>query len=364
MTAPQFLQWFASYSLQAAMVIGFAVGLDRWSAAATTKSRVWTACFLSLLGLLAAGLLLPHAQWSAPWASAPKTAVLAAVEAQQDIGALVLRVWLFGVGVMVARLVVNFVRVQRFIKRQPPVAAEVDRHLRGLVEPETLFAAGKQVEFRIGPEEIGPFCYQFHRPLVFLPASLLACDPEELRHVLGHELTHLRTEHPMQLCLQKAVQCVLWFHPLVWMASGRASLVREFVCDDAASNDGAATAAYLRTLLVIVERQRRFSRSSLTLGRSVSEVRIRAARLVARCDGAGRPHRIPVVTATLAAASVAWFLWLPTDPLTSARSTYSPWPTWSAAALHAFDLPATDFPPFDARTLPHELGEASTGMDD
>jgi beta-lactamase regulating signal transducer with metallopeptidase domain len=237
------------------------------------------------------------------------------------------------------------------------VPTDVDRRFRGLVEPEALVAAGKPVEFRLGPEEIGPFCYQFHRPIVFLPASLLTCDPEELRHVLGHELTHLRTDHPMQLCLQKATQCVLWFHPLVWVASGRANLVREFVCDDAASGNGASTAAYLRTLLGIVERQRGFSRSSLALGRSVSEMRIRAARLVARHNRISPALRLPVVTATLVAAIVASLLWLPTDPLTSARSVSSPWPTWSAAVLHALDLPVADFPAFDARTTTHELAE-------
>jgi bla regulator protein BlaR1 len=356
-TTTQFLQWFSSYAFQSALVIGVAAGLDRWSSASTAKTRVWMACFVSLLGLLAVGLLLPHAQWVNPWAAAPKTTVLAAAEAEQRIGTLVLRVWLFGVAVMAARLAIHFVRVQRFISSQPPVPADIDRGLRELVSPEALVAAGKPVAFYIGPEEMGPFCYQFHRPLVFLPASLLAGDPQELRHVLQHELTHLQTEHPLQLFLQKTTQCVLWFHPLVWVASGRANLVREFVCDDAAANGGASTAAYLRTLLGIVERQRRFTQSRLALGRSVSEVRIRAARLVAHHNSGCSQRQYPVAAATLVTACAASFLWLPTDPLMSNRSAFSPWPTWSAAALHVLELPVQDFQPFDARTKPHELVE-------
>jgi bla regulator protein blaR1 len=374
MTATQFLQWIASYSLQSALVIGVAAGLERWSSASTTKTRVWTACFVSLLGLLAVGLLLPHAQWSNPWTTASKATVLAAAGAQEQIGTLALRVWLFGVVVMAARLGIHFLRVQWFIDRQPRVPTEVDCNLRKMVAPEALVAAGKPVEFRIGPEEIGPFCYQFHRPLIFLPASLFESDSQELRHVLEHELTHLRTEHPLQLFLQKTAQCVLWFHPLVWVASGRANLVREFVCDDAASNGGASTAAYLRTLLAIVERQRQFNRNRLALGRSVSEVRIRAARLVARHNtalhnialhngarhnGAAPSLSIPVVAATMLTALAVSLLWLPIDPLTSSRSAVSPWPTWSAATLHALDMPVRDFQTFHTRDRAHELTEGS-----
>lgn len=357
MSAIQFLQWIASYAIQAALVIGVAAGLERWSSASTTKSRVWTACFVSLLGLLAAGLLLPHPQLSSPWATASSATVLAAAGAEKEIGTLVLWVWLFGVVVMVARLAIHFVRVQWFINRQARVPAEVDRHLREMVAPETLVAAKKPVEFRIGPEEIGPFCYQFHRPLVFIPASLLETDSQELRHVLEHELAHLSTEHPLQLFLQKTTQCVLWFHPLVWVASNRANLVREFVCDDAASKGGAATAAYLRTLLAIVERQQRFKLSGLALGRSVSEVRVRAARLVAQHKGMSPDLRIPAVTATLLTALAASLLWAPIDPFTSSRSLLSPWPTWSAAMLHALDLPVRDFQTFHQRDRAHEVLE-------
>jgi hypothetical protein len=110
-------------------------------------------------------------------------------------------------------------------------------------------------------------------------------------------------------------------------------------------------------LLGIVERQRRFSQSRLALGRSVSEVRIRAARLVARHNGVHLSRRLPVVAATLLTAFVASFLWLPIDPLTSSRGTFSPWPTWSAAALHALDMPVQDYQPFDTRTKTHELAE-------
>ncbi|TWT98160.1 Regulatory protein BlaR1 [Botrimarina colliarenosi] len=356
MTTPQWTQWLLSYALQASLVIGVAAALDRWTHAATAKSRLWTGCFVSLLGLLAVGLLAPHVQWASPWSAAPPNVVVSALEVEQTLGSVLLTVWAFGIAVMVSRGVIDFIRVQRFITRQPRVTSKQDLRIRSLIKPPSLLIDGRQVDLRVAPEELGPFCYQFHRPLVFVPESLLNGEADDdLRNVLIHEMTHLCTEHPMQVFLQKTTQCVLWFHPLVWMASGRAGIVREFVCDDAASDQGASTAAYLRTLLKVVEnRQRRFG-AGLTIGRSVSEVRLRAARLVANLSEPSGSGGRRAVAGVVVAAVVATLVWLPVDPLASPRSRMSPWPAWSASVLHGLGVPARDFSDFNGSTHVYEL---------
>ncbi len=97
---------------------------------------------------------------------------------------------------------------------------------------------------------------------------------KNLRHVLLHEVEHLTTNHPFQLFWQHLVQVICWFHPAVWNAASRASLLREFTCDEVATNDGANSAAYLRTLLIIVERCERTKNASImTFGRTRSEIK-------------------------------------------------------------------------------------------
>lgn len=358
MTPADWLQFLLSYAVQAALVIGVAFGLDRWAhRAATIQSRVWTACYVSLLGILVTGLLLPRLNWFHPWSEISPSGLLVAAEVEEVLGKVVLTVWLLGVAVVAIRCVIDFVRVQRFIAACP--LATVGEHNRmGSLLPEASFTQGKRpILVRVSPEDLGPFCYQFHEPLIFIPQSLIDGDNGELRHILDHELTHLRTEHPLQLCLQKMVQCVLWFHPLVWIAAGRTSLVREFVCDDAATHCQASTASYLRTLLRIVEQRSNVRGGLLTIGRSAGEVRRRAERLVQtlKTDTPALGFR-PTLGVVLVAV-IASQLWLPTNPLNSTRSRRSPWPTWSAAALHALDVSVVDFQPFDERTQLHELRE-------
>jgi hypothetical protein len=91
------------------------------------------------------------------------------------------------------------------------------------------------------------------------------------------------------------------------------------------------------------------------MGRATSELKLRAQRLVGlRGTATSRLGRIGQVAVVIAAALVSQ-LWLPTDPLVSAESDYSPWPTWTAATLHSFDLPVRDFGPYDTRIQLHEL---------
>jgi beta-lactamase regulating signal transducer with metallopeptidase domain len=182
----------------------------------------------------------------------------------------------------------------------------------------------------------------------------MAGSPNELRHVLQHELTHLQTQHPLQVFTQRVVQTALWFVPAVWTAGRRASLAREFVCDDAAVDHGASPASYLRTLLRYAKQPIQGG-AVLAIAHSSSELRVRAQRLA-------RPESIAssrlaawapsiILLASLAASQA----WLPTNPLASPKTHYSPWPVWSAAALHAFDVSVRDFDQFDSRLQIYEL---------
>jgi beta-lactamase regulating signal transducer with metallopeptidase domain len=360
MTPAEWLQFLLSYSVQAALVIGVAFGLDQWShRASTAQSRVWTACYVTLLGVLAAGLLLPRMVWLHPWSEISPSGMLIAAEVENVLGKLILATWLLGAGVVVMRCVIEFLRVQRFIASCPAVSTDSIERIRLLFPEEVLKQGGRAIEVRLSPEDMGPFCYQFHQPFIFVTRSLMDGEEAELRHVLDHELTHLRTEHPLQLCLQKMVQTVLWFHPLVWMAAGRASLVREFVCDDAATHCQASTASYLRTLLRIVEHRNRAHSELLTIGRSIGEVRRRAERLVQMMgDSDFKPRSKPVLGVAMMGV-VASQLWLPTNPLDSSQSLHSPWPTWSAATLHTLNVSVADYQPFDEQTQIHELRQVA-----
>ncbi len=70
------------------------------------------------------------------------------------------------------------------------------------------------------------------RPIILLPpAALCGWSVEQLEMVLLHELAHLRRLDNLINILQRAVECVLFFHPVVWWLSGWLRLERELCCD-------------------------------------------------------------------------------------------------------------------------------------
>ncbi len=89
------------------------------------------------------------------------------------------------------------------------------------------------------------------RPAVVIPAQLLeSASVEQVRHVLMHELAHVRRRDAIWSMVCTVVQVVYWFHPLVRLARSRLETLREICCDQAvvASLRG-RQGAYRRTLL-------------------------------------------------------------------------------------------------------------------
>ena len=70
------------------------------------------------------------------------------------------------------------------------------------------------------------------RPLILLPpVALNGWSVEQLEMVLLHELAHLRRWDNLVNLIQRFVESVLFFHPVVWWLSGWVRLERELCCD-------------------------------------------------------------------------------------------------------------------------------------
>jgi bla regulator protein BlaR1 len=202
--------------------------------------------------------------------------------------------------------------------------------------------------------------------LIVLPTFVLDFQPEELRLIVRHELAHLRTGHPLMLFIQRFVEIVFWFHPVVWWSSRQAAVAREFACDEVAVQSRSDVANYLRSLLKIVERVEDEAESSaidLAFGRGKGIIALRASRLVSlakrpRDKWLPQPRRefLPYLLATIALV-MALFVWTPLDFGKPYHSAWSPWPTWSAETLHALGYSARDYDVYDYRFRYQELME-------
>jgi beta-lactamase regulating signal transducer with metallopeptidase domain len=368
MTANQFLELAVSVSAQAALVVTVAHWVGKLADNESARCRLWTVCYALLLALVAAGLLLPHARWLRPWSGldAAHAAILAGAELQ--LGRLVVVIWLTGVGGSLLLFAIRSFQSHRFLSQCEPIDVE-QLGLPELTEAKpqsTHHSRRPGLSILTNRRLSTPFCWQFHAPYIILPEFLLGLDRRELQFIIKHELAHLRAGHPVQLLLQRVVEIIFWFHPMVWWASHQSTLSREFACDAAAIDSPSDIALYLRTLLTIVEHAAAEppAPARLAFGREKNTVAERARRLVrlASRPTPGRPGFSPqaAVIALLAGSAVAGQVWLPVDLLASPRSDWSPWPSWTSAVLHDFGVSVRDFDAYDPRSSLHELREAGT----
>jgi beta-lactamase regulating signal transducer with metallopeptidase domain len=80
-----------------------------------------------------------------------------------------------------------------------------------------------------------PFVAGIIRPIIVAPSHFhVSYRTEEIKWVLLHELSHIRRWDALVKLIQKLVQIVFFFHPVVWINNRILDRFREFACDDAA----------------------------------------------------------------------------------------------------------------------------------
>jgi beta-lactamase regulating signal transducer with metallopeptidase domain/vancomycin resistance protein YoaR len=93
-----------------------------------------------------------------------------------------------------------------------------------------------------------------HPKLLISPASFMPLSWEQKRHVLLHELSHIR-RHDTAVCLLAVILSIVhWFNPLVWLSFALMRRDIEVLCDDSvvkALGDGERH-GYAATLLALV----------------------------------------------------------------------------------------------------------------
>src|SRR5262249_42591213 len=70
-------------------------------------------------------------------------------------------------------------------------------------------------------------------PRILLPIGInRVLSEQEFDAVLLHELAHARRRDNLFRILYEISLCVLWFHPLLWLAGTKIALYREVSCDE------------------------------------------------------------------------------------------------------------------------------------
>ena len=146
--------------------------------------------------------------------------------------ALITGLWLAGaVSVLGAALL----RQWRFEKRLNLAPRAADPHLTAaLSEAQRLAGIQRNVQAVLLPPTSTPAMTGLLSPRVLVPSDwAVRFDESSLRHVLLHELLHIRHRDLWWNWATLIVQALHWFNPLVWIIGSRFQADRELRCDAA-----------------------------------------------------------------------------------------------------------------------------------
>jgi len=176
------------------------------------------------------------------------------------------------------------------------------------------FRTARRVSLLVSKEVQVPTAVGFFKPAVIIPAWMLEEGAsDELRHVMLHELAHLRRRDDWTNLIKKVVKAVLFFHPGVWWMEKELSLHREMACDDEVLAETGNPRSYAESLARVAERN--FLRRQIAMAQAaVSKMRQLSTRVTRILDpNRGQSTKIwkPAVPAVVAlalvsGASVSW----------------------------------------------------------
>ncbi len=193
-------------------------------------------------------------KWSHSQRATPPVAPQAAPPAweQLDRHGVVSLAWMalaiaLGLRLVIGYAYVMFLRQTATLQRGDPLAEIVRDVARGLGMRRAAAIATTEVAH-------GPILAGVWRPVILLPRRLSeVLSGGQLRHVIAHELIHVRRRDNLVLLVQRIAEMCFFFHPVVWLCGWMMRREAEAACDDAVIKAFGGSAAYADSLTRVAE---------------------------------------------------------------------------------------------------------------
>jgi TonB family protein len=296
-----------AYSLQIGLLVGVAAAVP-----AVLRLRQPGARLVYWQILLAACLLLPLQPWKQVAASGT-VEVTTVVTAIQPVhrpapspalprSELVLLVVMAGMAIRLGWLAAGFWKLRRYRRHAEPLAPAP--------------AWGVEAPLLVSEDVAGPVTFGWRKPVVLLPATFPALEPQVQEAILCHEIMHVRRGDWLFTVAEELVRAVFWFHPAIWWLLGEIGLAREQEVDRLAIEITHEREEYMDALLAIAG-----ARAQLDLAPAPLFLRKRHLRqrviLILKEARMSKTHLISTLATGLAVLAAACWLVTGAFPLTA-----------------------------------------------
>jgi D-alanyl-D-alanine endopeptidase (penicillin-binding protein 7) len=148
----------------------------------------------------------------------------------------IVSLWALCAAVLALRMIVGLLWIDRAARRRDSQQGEQRRWEASLRRLAARFGVTRAVRLRIVDSIASPITAGWWRPVVLLPATLVAgMPPDLLEALLAHEMEHIRRHDYLVNLLQNVIETLLFYHPAVWWISNRIRVERELIADDFAA---------------------------------------------------------------------------------------------------------------------------------
>jgi uncharacterized protein YjbI with pentapeptide repeats/beta-lactamase regulating signal transducer with metallopeptidase domain len=241
--------------------------------------------------------------------------------------------WALGALIGLLDLGASVVRVRGLRRRSSPLDASLADELPWLTES----GPGREIYVRLSYETETPVAIGFRRPVVLIPTELATADGlAAIEPLVLHEHAHLRRYDDWTNLVQRVVERLFWFNPVVWLVGRRIALEREIASDDAVVRKTGAAKAYANSLWQLAREMRMPEHAVVAPGALLTRKQI-SVRIEQLLDAnRGRLRRSPATAlgiATAAALAIAFVatsapaIELPAPPRPPARAVAAPAPS-------------------------------------
>ena len=168
------------------------------------------------------------------------------------------------------------------------------------------------------PAVDAPLVTGWIRPMILMPIGITTGMPAAwVEAILAHELAHVRRHDVLLGVVQRGVEMLLFFHPVVWWLSAEVRRAREEACDDVVVDALQSPLDYARALTELASLST--PPSALAMGARTGDLMSRIQHIVRRSPRPLRPrrraHALPIALVVGAALGVACLAHSDTEPV-------------------------------------------------